>query len=88
MPRNTTSCAQIVPTRQTACRVLYPMYAMPVVDVLQLTRFQPHQELLNAGKLVEIQPHQGMDVIFVSHQWLSLQHPDPDNVGKHNVQGD
>ncbi len=57
---------------------------MPVVDVLQLTRFQPHQELLNDGKLVEIQA--GMDVIFVSHQWLSMQHPDPDNVQLQTLQ--
>jgi hypothetical protein len=41
----------------------------------QLKRFPPHQELLKAGKLVEIKV--GMDVLFVSHQWLSMQHPDP-----------
>ncbi len=56
--------------------MLYPMYALPIADLQQLTRFPPHQELLKAGKLVEIKD--GMDVLFVSHQWLSMQHPDPD----------
>ncbi len=51
------------------------MHALPIADLLQLTRFPPHQELLKAGKLVEIKD--GMDVLFVSHQWLSMQHPDP-----------
>jgi hypothetical protein len=61
----------------TACSMLYPMYALPIADLQQLTRFPPHQELLKAGKLVEIKD--GMDVLFVSHQWLSLQHPDPES---------
>jgi hypothetical protein len=61
----------------TACPMLYPMLALPISDLQQLTRFLPHQELLKAGKLVEIKD--GMDVLFVSHQWLSNQHPDPES---------
>jgi hypothetical protein len=57
--------------------MLYPMHALPITDLLQLTRFPPHQELLKTGRLVEIKD--GMDVLFVSHQWLSMQHPDPEN---------
>jgi hypothetical protein len=53
------------------------MHALAIADLLQLTRFPPHQELLKAGKLVEIKD--GMDVLFVSHQWLSMQHPDPES---------
>jgi hypothetical protein len=59
----------------TACSMFYPMYALSIANLQQLTRFPPHQELLKAGKLVEIKD--GMDVLFVSHQWLSMQHPDP-----------
>jgi hypothetical protein len=61
----------------TACPMLYPMHALPIADLQQLTRFPPHQELLKAGKLAVIKD--GMDVLFVSHQWLSMQHPDPEN---------
>jgi hypothetical protein len=61
----------------TACSMFYPMHALPIADLQQLTRFPPHQELLKAGKLVEIKD--GMDVLFVSHQWLSMQHPDPES---------
>ncbi len=57
--------------------MLYPMYALPIADLQQLTRFPSYQELLKANKLVEIKD--GMDVLFVSHQWLSLQHPDPES---------
>jgi hypothetical protein len=62
---------------KTACKMLYPMHALPIADLQQLKRFPPHQELLKAGKLVEIKD--GMDVLFVSHQWLSMQHPDPES---------
>jgi hypothetical protein len=61
----------------TACSMLYPMYALPIADLRQLTRFPPHQKLLRAGKLVEVKD--GMGVLFVSHQWLSMQHPDPES---------
>jgi hypothetical protein len=63
--------------RTHACAMLYPMHALAIADLLQLTRFPTHQELLKAGKLVEIKD--GMDVLFVSHQWLSMQHPDPES---------
>jgi hypothetical protein len=64
-------------SKTTACPMLYPMYALPIADLEQLTRFPPHQVLLKAGKLVEIKD--GMDVLFVSHQWLSKKHLDPES---------
>ena len=79
-PRSTSKvgiCSEPSTPNKTACTMLYPMYALPIADLQQLTRFPPHQELLKAGKLVEIKD--GMDVLFVSHQWLSMQHPDPEN---------
>ena len=62
----------------TACPMLYPMYAMSIDNVLQLQKFQPHQEMLEAGKLTLVTP--GVETIFVSHQWLSYQHPDPEGM--------
>ncbi len=70
-------CDEPSTSNKTACTMLYPMHALPITDLLQLTRFPPHQELLKTGRLVEIKD--GMDVLFVSHQWLSMQHPDPEN---------
>jgi hypothetical protein len=70
-------CVEPSRSNKTACSALYPMHALPIADLQQLTRFPPHQELLKAGKLVEIKV--GMDVLFVSHQWLSMQHPDPES---------
>jgi hypothetical protein len=56
--------------------MLYPMYAVPVDVVLGLSAFETHQKMLKASQLVKVTP--GMNVIFVSHQWLGHQDPDPD----------
>lgn len=56
--------------------MLYPMFVMKVSDALELTVIEDHQELLAKCKVTVFTP--GMEVIFVSHQWLSRAHPDPD----------
>ena len=51
----------------------YPMYVMPVSEVLKLDELLPHEELKD--KLVEWRP--GMaKVLFCSHTWLKYKHPD------------
>ena len=40
---------------------------------------EPHHVLLRKGLLHTWRP--GMSVIFVSHQWLGYEHPDP--LGEH-----
>ena len=57
----------------------YPLYAMPVPTLLSLERWVPHQDLRDAGKVVEMTTEmlKEKDVIFVSHQWIAFQHPDP-----------
>jgi len=52
------------------------MYVMSVADVLSLSELKPHAAMLEKGMIV--QWSEGMDVIFVSHQWLSRGHPDPE----------
>ena len=47
---------------------LYPMYAMSVPELLKMTEFLPHQELLHQGKLVRCTDQMAGRVIFVSHQ--------------------
>lgn len=53
----------------------YPMYVMKVTEALKLESLEPHNALLAAGKLELFEPT--MNVVFVSHQWLSFKHPDP-----------
>ena len=53
----------------------YPYYGMPVATLLELKAWEPHQKLLAAGSVRECTADD--DVIFVSHQWLGFEHPDP-----------
>ena len=57
----------------------YQMYLISVLDLLDLPRFLPHQELLRQNKLREWSPELAERTIFVSHQWLAWQQPDPEN---------
>eukprot|EP00746_Dinoflagellata_sp_MGD_P136798 gnl/MRDRNA2_/MRDRNA2_70668_c0_seq1.p1 gnl/MRDRNA2_/MRDRNA2_70668_c0~~gnl/MRDRNA2_/MRDRNA2_70668_c0_seq1.p1 ORF type:complete len:454 (+),score=86.36 gnl/MRDRNA2_/MRDRNA2_70668_c0_seq1:87-1448(+) len=59
-----------------SARTLYPMYVMKVSDALELKEVIDHQELLAQGKIRVYT--EGMQVIFVSHQWLGRAHPDKD----------
>lgn len=54
----------------------FPMFTIPVRELLQLPRLEPHEELSAEGLLVEWV--QGMGTaVFVSHTWLRRTHPDP-----------
>ena len=56
----------------------YGFYALPVAHLLELTEWVPHQDLLAAGKLVEVKPDDTeTEVVFCSHQWTSFDAPDP-----------
>ena len=57
----------------------YPLYAMAVPTLLSLDRWIPHQDLRDAGKVVEMTADllKEKDVIFISHQWIAFNHPDP-----------
>ena len=57
------------------CR--FPLWAVKVSDFLRIRGApEPHHVLQEKGLLHEWHP--GMFVIFVSHQWLSSAHPDPE----------
>ena len=58
----------------------FPMLVMPMSKFLELSTMRTCEDLLEAGdgSLVLYKP--GMVVHFLSHQWLSFQHPDPDGV--------
>ena len=52
-----------------------PMWVISVTDFLKLDHMPKHEELIRAGLLVK-QNHSHF-CIFVSHQWLGSEHPDP-----------
>lgn len=59
------------------CEEFFPMYTVPMDVLLCLTRVKPHEEMLEAGSLTIFYETMGA-AIFVSHQWLSGHHPDPE----------
>ena len=56
---------------------LFPMFTVSVAVVLALSYVKRHEELLSTGDLVEFCDSLG-HAMFVSHQWMSAKHPDPD----------
>ena len=62
-----------------------PMWVLQMAHVLEMRKFLPHQILKAEGLLVEWTP--AMSSIFVSHQWLAREHPDPDGVQLGVLQG-
>jgi hypothetical protein len=59
----------------TAIERKFPMYVMPVQNVLKLDKLQTHEELFSL--LVEYKPEMGK-VLFCSHTWLKYTAPDDD----------
>jgi hypothetical protein len=59
----------------------YPMFVLPIPKLLTHRRLMSHQELLRKGELVVYDAlTMKKSVVFVSHQWTSDAHPDPDGV--------
>jgi len=56
---------------------IFPMMTVPLETLLAMTRIQTHEDLLQVGALVEFSDTLGK-AMFVSHQWVHSQHPDPD----------
>jgi hypothetical protein len=62
----------------------YPLYAMKMADFLSLERLEPHNNLLERGLVTALDldgEHRGVQVQFVSHQWLGYTTADPN--GEH-----
>ena len=58
-------------------RMAFPMYVVSLQNMLDMTKVKRHQELLRDGILTEMDAARGK-AMFLSHQWTSNQHPDPD----------
>ena len=55
--------------------MLFPMYTVAAESVLKMTSMKPHEVLKQHSELVVFED--GM-AAFVSHQWLTKGHPDPE----------
>jgi len=53
---------------------LFPTYCLPMADFLQLQQMETHETMF----VSLVKPHGSMPMHFVSHEWLSYKHPDPD----------
>lgn len=65
----------------------YPMWVMPLDEFVKMDHLEPHQKLKAAGKLIKWTPDLRRPVMFLSHQWLSFKHPDPQMVQVRTFQG-
>ena len=54
----------------------FPMYVVSLQNVLKMTEVRCHQQLLEDG-IMTTMGDRGK-AMFLSHQWVSQQHPDPD----------
>eukprot|EP00439_Symbiodinium_sp_Y106_P050874 s5750_g6.t1 len=57
--------------------MLFPMYTVTLDAALRMTTLKPHEELFAAGELSLFEDGLGK-ALFVSHQWVSQPHPDPE----------
>ena len=55
----------------------FPMMTVPLEILLAMTRIQAHEDLMKVGALVEFDDTLGT-AMFVSHQWVHSEHPDPE----------
>lgn len=72
------SVGRHLPSGQCRAACVFPMYAMPVSVLLSLKSMEPHEEMLANGRVVEWSPDKHGPCHFLSHQWSSYAHPDPE----------
>ena len=55
----------------------FPMFTVPFKVLMKMTKVEAHEVLKERGELVEFKQSMGQ-AAFVSHQWVSVHHPDPE----------
>ncbi|CAE7753061.1 unnamed protein product [Symbiodinium sp. CCMP2456] len=60
-----------------AAATLFPMYTVPLKEILQMTVMEPHETLKERGELISFEKGMG-SAAFISHQWVGDNSPDPD----------
>lgn len=56
---------------------VFPMVTVPAKTFIEMTSVQPYEELIEAESLRIFEESMGK-AMFVSHQWVASEHPDPD----------
>lgn len=74
------------PSLIPVCKELFPMFVLPIAEVMKLDTLRPFQELLARGCLLKYTETMLARVIFVSHQWLGWSHPDPERIQLSSLQ--
>ena len=69
--------AQSLQQKASKLSPAFPMYVVSLQNILKMTEVRCHQDLLRDGILVKMDAVRGK-AMFISHQWVSNQHPDPD----------
>lgn len=64
----------------------FPLYCMRVGDFLALETLRSHEDLLVKGLIMRADRLEAPSINFVSHQWISTRHPDPDSVHLRTMQ--
>jgi len=80
--------AKMTRSNTTAIPCKYPMYLISVQDFLKL--YEPDKNILDAHQVLkekrllhkfrDISKDKHVNIIFVSHEWLGFEHPDPEGV--------
>ena len=52
------------------------MFTLPLRAFLEMRELQKHEILLQSGALRTFRSRMGK-AMFISHQWLTAEHPDP-----------
>jgi len=72
----------------TCAPMEHAMYVLPLEELFKMTEVEPHESLLRQGILQVLHPAAKREtVVFVSHQWLSFRHPDPNGDQLRVLQG-
>ncbi|OLP87173.1 Ankyrin repeat domain-containing protein 17 [Symbiodinium microadriaticum] len=61
---------------EEAIPMLFPMYTVPLEELLRMEEVRPHEHLKARGLVVQFDASMGR-AAFVSHQWVGGDHPDP-----------
>ena len=61
----------------SGCSIRFPMYTLPLYELLDMNEIIAHEELKERSMLVKFDKSLGK-ALFVSHQWIGLRHPDPE----------
>ena len=56
---------------------VFPMVTVPAKTFIEMTSVQPYEELMEAESVCIFEESMGK-AMFVSHQWVASEHPDPD----------